>query len=100
MADDNRPQLANLISRHHLLVVLLAPSIREEPLRKDKLAGWGELSSEERRLRADIIAWSPRNAAEARQKLEYLARFIVATGVSFDADTHRVILESVAPFFG
>ena len=82
------------------MVVLLAPSIREEPLRKNNLAGGGELSNVERRLRADIIAWPPKSTSEAREKLEYLARFVVATGVSFDAETHRVILESVAPFFG
>jgi len=100
MADDNRPQLANLISRHHSLVVLLAPTIREESRREHNVVGGGHLSNEERRLRAEIIAWSPRNAAEAREKLEYLARFVVATGVSFDAETHKAILESVARFFG
>ncbi|CAN7742111.1 hypothetical protein [Rhizobium sp. LjRoot258] len=99
MADDIRPQLANLISRHRSLVVLLGPILREASRRDHIRTDIGELSNEERRLRADIIAWSPRNEPEAREKLIYLASFVAATGVSFEAESLDAILKSVERFF-
>ncbi|MDP9810484.1 hypothetical protein J2W42_003345 [Rhizobium tibeticum] len=98
MADDLRPQLATLISRHRSLVVLLG-TIPREASGDHTCTDIGELSNEERRLRADIIAWSPRNEPEAREKLIYLASFVAATGASFDAESLDAILKSVERFF-
>ncbi|MBB4232884.1 hypothetical protein [Rhizobium mongolense] len=100
MADDSRTQLADLISRHRSLVALLGPTMREESLRqRTGTRGGRQLTTEEHRLRADIIAWSPKNTSEAREKLRYLASFIAATGLGFDAETLDVILKSVGQFF-
>ncbi|SEI18403.1 hypothetical protein SAMN05216228_103919 [Rhizobium tibeticum] len=99
MADDLRPQLATLISRHRSLVVLLGRNPCEALRRDHTRTDIGELSTEERRLRIDIIAWSPRNEPEAREKLIYLASFVAATGASFDAECLDTILKSVERFF-
>ncbi|CDM61189.1 MULTISPECIES: hypothetical protein [Rhizobium] len=99
MADDIRPQLANLISRHRALVVVLGPIARQASLRDRIRTDIGELSNEEQRLRADILAWSPRNEPEAREKLIHLASFVAATGVSFEAESLDAIVKSVERFF-
>ncbi|MEK1894610.1 MAG: hypothetical protein AAAB20_15255 [Rhizobium sp.] len=99
MADDLQPQLANLISRHRALVVLLGPIPRKASRRDHTRTDIGKLSNEEQRLRADIIAWSPSNEPEAREKLIYLASFVAATGTSFEAESLDTILKSVECFF-
>jgi hypothetical protein len=97
-AEDRLAQLIQLTSLHTDFVVRIGA-------RRwlDERASQGEIDNnsdpvmlQERRLRERIVGWQPSCAAEAREKLNHLARFVAATGVSFDTATLEFIRQSVS----
>jgi hypothetical protein len=97
-AEDRLAQLTQLTSLHTDFVVQIGAGRW-----RDERASQGEIDNnsdpvmlQERRLREMIVAWQPSCAAEAREKLNHLARFVTATGVSFDTATLEFIRRSVS----